>query len=74
MTTEEMFVALRKIRELGVLYVTLTGGEPLMHPQIHEILETGTARALVKLQKRIPKTVIEMLKLPGMGPKRARIL
>jgi DNA polymerase (family 10) len=42
--------------------------------KIHEILETGTAKALVKLQKRIPKTVIEMLKLPGLGPKRARIL
>ena len=42
--------------------------------KIHEILETGTANALVKLQQRIPKTVIEMLKLPGLGPKRVRIL
>ena len=42
--------------------------------KIHEILETGTAKALVKLQKRIPHTVIDLLKLPGLGPKRARIL
>lgn len=42
--------------------------------KIHEILENGTAKALVKLQKRIPKTVIDLLKLPGLGPKRARIL
>ena len=42
--------------------------------KIHEILETGKARALVKLQKRIPETVVEMLKLPGLGPKRVRIL
>ncbi len=42
--------------------------------KIHEILETGTAQALVKLQKRIPQSVIEMLKLPNLGPKRVRIL
>jgi DNA polymerase (family 10) len=42
--------------------------------KIHEILETGTAKALIKLQQRIPQTVIEMLKLPGLGPKRVRIL
>jgi DNA polymerase (family 10) len=42
--------------------------------KIHEILETGTAKALIKLQQRIPKTVIEMLKLPTLGPKRVRVL
>ena len=42
--------------------------------KIHEILETGTAKALIKLQQRIPKTVVEMLKLPNLGPKRVRIL
>lgn len=42
--------------------------------KIHEILETGTAKALIKLQQRIPETVIEMLKLPNLGPKRVRVL
>ncbi|MGD9079085.1 MAG: DNA polymerase/3'-5' exonuclease PolX, partial [Desulfobacterales bacterium] len=42
--------------------------------KILEILETGTAKALIKLQQRIPKTVVEMLKLPNLGPKRVRIL
>ena len=42
--------------------------------KIREILETGTAKALIKLQERIPKTVIEMLKLPNLGPKRVRVL
>jgi DNA polymerase (family 10) len=42
--------------------------------KIHEILETGTAKALVKLQQRIPKTVIEILRLPNLGPKRVRVL
>jgi DNA polymerase (family 10) len=42
--------------------------------KIHEILETGTARALIKLHQRIPKTLIDILKLPNLGPKRVRIL
>ena len=42
--------------------------------KLHEILETGTAKALTKLQERIPKTVIEMFKLPNLGPKRVRVL
>ena len=42
--------------------------------KINEILETGSAKALIKLQQRIPETVIEMLKLPGLGPKRVRVL
>jgi DNA polymerase (family 10) len=42
--------------------------------KIHEILETGTAKALIKLHQRIPKTLIDILKLPNLGPKRVRIL
>ena len=42
--------------------------------KIREILETSTAKALIKLQTRIPKTVIEILRLPNLGPKRVRVL
>ncbi len=42
--------------------------------KICEILESGTAKALIELQQRIPETVIEMLKLPNLGPKRVRVL
>ena len=42
--------------------------------KIREILETGTANALIKLQARIPGTVLEILKLPNLGPKRVRVL
>jgi DNA polymerase (family 10) len=42
--------------------------------KIHEILQTGTAKALIKLQQRIPKSVTEILKLPNLGPKRVRVL
>jgi MoaA/NifB/PqqE/SkfB family radical SAM enzyme len=37
MTTDEIFTALRKISEFGVLYVTLTGGEALCHKDFYRI-------------------------------------
>ena len=42
--------------------------------KIHEILDTGTARALKKLQDKIPPEVRQILKLPNLGPKRVRVL
>jgi DNA polymerase (family 10) len=42
--------------------------------KIHEILETGTAQALQKLQARIPRAVTELLKIPNLGPKRVGVL
>ncbi|MDH3886767.1 MAG: DNA polymerase/3'-5' exonuclease PolX, partial [Desulfobacterales bacterium] len=42
--------------------------------KIREILETGTAKALTKLHARIPRTVVEILRLPNLGPKRVRVL
>lgn len=42
--------------------------------KIVEILETGTARALAKLQAKHPQTLRDILKIPNLGPKRVRIL
>jgi DNA polymerase (family 10) len=42
--------------------------------KIAEILATGTTRALEEARQRIPIGVIEMLRLPGLGPKRASVI
>jgi DNA polymerase (family 10) len=42
--------------------------------KIAEILETGSARALKKLQDKIPEDVRRILKIPNLGPKRVRVL
>jgi DNA polymerase (family 10) len=42
--------------------------------KIVEILETGTAQALEKLKRKVPAGVLEMLKIPGLGPKRVSAL
>ncbi len=39
--------------------------------KIVEILETGTARALKKLQAQHPQTLRDLLKIPNLAPNRA---
>jgi len=42
--------------------------------KIKEIVETGKCRFLEKLRKKTPPTITELLKMPGLGPKRVRTL
>ncbi len=42
--------------------------------KIKEIVETGKCQFLEKLRKMTPPTVTELLKIPGLGPKRVRML
>ncbi|MEJ2164148.1 MAG: helix-hairpin-helix domain-containing protein [Desulfobacterales bacterium] len=42
--------------------------------KIIEILQTGSTHALKNLQDKIPAEVIQILKIPNLGPKRVRVL
>jgi DNA polymerase (family X) len=42
--------------------------------KIHEIAATGTCKLLQKLRGRFPAGITELLRLPGIGPKRVRAL
>ena len=42
--------------------------------KIKEILKTGTASALKKLHKELPASLEELLRIPGLGPKRVKVL
>ena len=42
--------------------------------KIEEIVETGKCQFLEKLRKKTPPTITELLKIPGLGPKRVRAL
>lgn len=41
--------------------------------KIGELLETGECRLLRRLREEVPPGLLEVMALPGMGPKRARI-
>jgi DNA polymerase (family 10) len=42
--------------------------------KIKEVVKTGTATALEEHRKKVPKTLTELLRIPGVGPKRVRAL
>ena len=42
--------------------------------KIKEIVETGTAAALEEHRKAVPATLTELLRIPGIGPKRVKAL
>ena len=42
--------------------------------KIKEILATGTAAVLEAQRKRVPATLTELLRIPGLGPKRVKTL
>lgn len=42
--------------------------------KIREIVDTGKSDLLQRLQKQMPPAVTELLKIPGLGPKRVRAL
>ncbi|AKH38082.1 MULTISPECIES: DNA polymerase/3'-5' exonuclease PolX [Nitrosomonas] len=48
-------------------------GEDLAN-KIQEIVETGHCSVLDKLHKQLPSTITELLKIPGLGPKRVKTL
>jgi DNA polymerase (family 10) len=41
--------------------------------KIREIIDTGTVSALIKLKNRVPQALTDILKIPGLGPKRVRV-
>jgi DNA polymerase (family 10) len=48
-------------------------GQDLAH-KIEEYLATGALAALEQLRKKVPPVVLELLNIPGVGPKTAKIL
>jgi len=42
--------------------------------KIKEILETGTLRLYEELKKEIPQELLRFLEIPGLGPKKAKII
>ena len=51
----------------------MPGIAPELSAKIREIHDTGTSKTLEKLRKDYPAGVLELLRLPGVGPKRVRL-
>lgn len=76
--------AAKTLRELSVEVADLVtqGGDLTSLPgigqdlagKITEILATGTLAALETQRKKVPATLMELLRIPGLGPKRVKTL
>ena len=45
--TEELFERVDHLAKLGTLVLTLTGGEPFMHPDLHKVVERAVSHGMV---------------------------
>jgi len=53
---------------------TLPGVGESLAGKIHEILRTGTCRALEDLKTKVPPGLADLLGVPGLGPRKAKLL
>jgi DNA polymerase (family 10) len=73
----------RELRATGYdIPALLAAGEPLpkmpgigteLSAKIREIYATGTSQTLERLRKDYPPGILDLLRLPGVGPKRVRL-
>jgi DNA polymerase (family 10) len=73
----------RELRSTGYdVPALLAAGEPLpkmpgigaeLSAKIREICSTGTSQTLERLRKDYPAGILDLLRLPGVGPKRVRL-
>jgi DNA polymerase (family 10) len=71
---EGMGAALTDMVAKGEDLTELPGIGDDLAAKIQEIVETGHCQALEKLRKQVAPSVTELLKIPGLGPKRVRTL
>ena len=73
-TVEPHAVPMRTMVESGAKLTDLPGIGKEMASHIQELVTTGALRVLQDLTREVPYTLVEMVRLPGVGPKRANKL
>jgi DNA polymerase (family X) len=71
-TVETVTVPLRRWVEEGRTLTDLPGIGKEMAGHIREMVETGTLGFRDELLAAVPRSLIELMRLPGLGPKKAR--
>jgi DNA polymerase (family 10) len=73
-TIGELGTDVKTLQERGTALTDIPGiGEDLAK-KITEILDTGNCDFLERLHKEVPPAVTELLRIPGLGPKRVKTL
>jgi DNA polymerase (family 10) len=74
LTVESQTVALRKMVEDGKDLTELPAVGKDIARHIKELVETGKLGVLEELERQVPRGLIELTRLPGLGAKRAKLL
>ncbi|HEX2223229.1 MAG TPA: DNA polymerase/3'-5' exonuclease PolX [Thermoanaerobaculia bacterium] len=73
-TIESLTVPLRRMTEQKTPLTTLPGIGKDMERHILEMIETGTLGYRDQLLSEVPRSLIDLMRLPGVGPKKAHKL
>lgn len=73
-TLRELGRDVRTLVERGEDITRLPGIGRNLAEKIHEILDSGHCRTLDKLRRKLPADLTDLLKLPGLGPRRVHAL
>lgn len=71
---QSMGVEVRAMLEKNEDLTELPGIGKDLAAKIQEIVETGTCRALTKLQQELPPSLTDLLRIPALGPRRVKVL
>ncbi len=73
-TLEGLATQLGQLRAEGRDLTTLPGIGKEMAAHLAELLDTGRLTALEELGKSVPRSLVELMRLPSVGPKKAKRL
>jgi DNA polymerase (family 10) len=73
-TIGELGTDLQTLMQRGTQLTDIPGIGEDLSIKIREILETGKCQFLDRLRKEVPAAVTELLRIPGLGPKRVKTL
>ncbi|MEN8144994.1 MAG: DNA polymerase/3'-5' exonuclease PolX [Gemmatimonadota bacterium] len=73
-TVQEQGLSLRKLVEDGADLTELPFIGKEMSSHITELVQTGKLTVLEEIEAQVPRSLIELKRLPGVGPKRTRRL
>jgi DNA polymerase (family 10) len=73
-TVQTLAIPLRKLVEDGADLTELPAIGKEMARHIEELVQTGQATVLQELTEQVPASLVQLMRLPGLGPKKARKL
>jgi DNA polymerase (family 10) len=73
-TVESLTVPLRRMIDQKIPLTTLSGIGKEMERHIVEMVETGTLAFRDQLIAEFPRSLVDLMRLPGLGPKKAKRL